>query len=85
MIVLCEFSQDPERIPRAWLESPNFDRVFCGNLGIGVVRECVFVLVFHRSPKGSHTHGRRLSLTSWCCVKIRDWCFKGVFVLCEVS
>ena len=40
VFVFCEFSQDPERLPRTRLEIGYKDRVLRGNLVIGDIREC---------------------------------------------
>ena len=59
---MCEFSQDPERLPCARWEFWYPDRVFRGNIVIGVVREWSFCVGFPRTPKGSRVHGESLGI-----------------------
>ena len=85
VFVLCEFSQDPGRIPDAWLAFRYPDRVFCGNLGIDVIREWSFCVSFPRTPKGSRVRGGSSGILTVCFVGIWLLAYKRVFDLCEFS
>ena len=82
---LCEFSQDPERLPcvRGSFRYP--DRDFCVALATLLIRECSFCVSFPRTPKGSRVHFGRLGILTVCFVVILHKQYKGVFVLCEFS
>ena len=61
------------------------DRVFCGNVVIGVIRECSFCVSFSRTPKGSRAHFGRPGVVTVCFVYLRQMRFFGLSDLCEFS
>ena len=82
---LCEFSQDPERLPCARGSSWYPDRDFCVSLATSPLRGCSFCVSFPRTPKGSRAHVRRLGILTVCFVYIRQMRHFGVNDLCEFS
>ena len=50
---MCEFSQDPERLPCVRSSSWYPDRDFCVSLATLLIRECSFCVQIPMTPKGS--------------------------------
>ena len=82
---LCEFSQDPERIPCGLSNGRCPDRVFCVSLAICHIRESANCVCFPRTPKGSRAHFQKAGILTVCFVGMWQLTQNGAIILWEFS